>query len=183
MSIETKYLNSLKDHFIYNSEIYKTSVKRISELCDGMINIIISESLKDITKEEIKFNVKKVKDTKKTKTKKEEPKANDINIDIPKPQTEEDIENEKYLESIVDEYLGEFVTVVDGKISVKDTVMIAEKLVEEISFLKESMRHLIESMDNDEEIVYPKKDKKNKEKKNKKDKKKKDKKKKKKNSK
>ena len=113
-------------------------------------------------KEEIKFNVKKVKDTKKTKTKKEEPKANDINIDIPKPQTEEDIENEKYLESIVDEYLGEFVTVVDGKISVKDTVMIAEKLVEEISFLKESMRHLIESMDNDEEIVYPKKDKKNK---------------------
>ena len=134
-------------------------------------------------KEEIKFNVKKVKDTKKTKTKKEEPKANDINIDIPEPQTEEDIENEKYLESIVDEYLGEFVTVVDGKISVKDTVMIAEKLVEEISFLKESMRHLIESMDNDEEIVYPKKDKKNKEKKNKKDKKKKDKKKKKKNSK
>ena len=87
-------------------------------------------------KEEIKFNVKKVKDTKKTKTKKEEPKANDINIDIPEPQTEEDIENEKYLESIVDEYLGEFVTVVDGKISVKDTVMIAEKLVEEISFFK-----------------------------------------------
>ena len=69
----------------------------------------------------------------------------------------------------MDEYLGEFVTVVDGKISVKDTVMIAEKLVEEISFLKESMRHLIESMDNDEEIVYPKKDKKNKEKKNKKE--------------
>ena len=116
-------------------------------------------------------------------TKKEEPKANDINIDITEQQTEEDIKNEKYLESIVDEYLGEFVTVVDGKISVKDTVMIAEKLVEEISFLKESMRHLIESMDNDEEIVYPKKDKKNKEKKNKKDKKKKDKKKKKKNSK
>lgn len=55
MSIETKYLNSLKDHFIYNSEIYKTSEKRISELCDGMINIIISESLKDITKEELKF--------------------------------------------------------------------------------------------------------------------------------
>ena len=135
-------------------------------------------------KEEIKFNVKKVKDTKKTKTKKEEPKANDINIDIPEPQTEEDIENEKYLESIVDEYLGEFVTVVDGKISVKDTVMIAEKLVEEIFFLKESMRHLIESMSDEEEIVCPKKDKKNKEKKkNKKDKKKKDKKKKKKNSK
>ena len=100
-------------------------------------------------KEEIKFNVKKVKDTKKTK--KEEPKANDINIDIPEPQTEEDIENEKYLESIVDEYLGEFVTVVDGKISVKDTVMIAEKLVEEIFFLKESMRHLIESMSDDED--------------------------------
>ena len=55
MSIKTKYLNSLKDHFIYNSEIYKTSKKRISELCDGMINIIISESLKDITKEELKI--------------------------------------------------------------------------------------------------------------------------------
>lgn len=55
MSIETKYLNSLKDHFIYNSEIYKNSKKRISELCDGMINIIISESLKDITKEELKI--------------------------------------------------------------------------------------------------------------------------------
>ena len=55
MSIKTKYLNSLKDHFIYNSEIYKNSKKRISELCDGMINIIISESLKDITKEELKI--------------------------------------------------------------------------------------------------------------------------------
>lgn len=55
MSIKTKYLNSLKNHFIYNSEIYKTSEKRISELCNGMINIIISESLKDITKEELKI--------------------------------------------------------------------------------------------------------------------------------
>ena len=55
MSIKTKYLNSLKDHFIYNSEIYKTSKKRISELCDEMVNIIISESLKDITKEELKI--------------------------------------------------------------------------------------------------------------------------------
>lgn len=55
MSIKTKYLNSLKNHFIYNSEIYKNSKKRISELCDEMVNIIISESLKDITKEELKI--------------------------------------------------------------------------------------------------------------------------------
>lgn len=55
MSIKTKYLNLLKDHFIYNSEIYKTSKERISELCDEMINTIISESLKDITKEELKI--------------------------------------------------------------------------------------------------------------------------------
>lgn len=55
MSIKTKYLNFLKDHFIYNSEIYKTSKERISELCDEMINTIISESLKDITKEELKI--------------------------------------------------------------------------------------------------------------------------------
>ena len=55
MSIKTKYLNLLKNHFIYNSEIYKTSKKRIFELCDEMINIIISESIKDITEEELKI--------------------------------------------------------------------------------------------------------------------------------
>lgn len=53
MNIKIKYINALRDHFIYNSEIYKTSKKRTSELCNEMTNMIISESLKDITKEEL----------------------------------------------------------------------------------------------------------------------------------
>lgn len=54
MSIKRKYLDSLKKQFIYESELFKKSQKRAHEVCDKMIELIIHDSLKDISEDELK---------------------------------------------------------------------------------------------------------------------------------
>ena len=126
-------------------------------------------------KEEIKFNVKKAKDTKKTKPKKEETKVEKVDAPV---QSAEDIEKQKELEVFANEYLGEEIFVINGQIDVDDIIEMVENMYDEIFILSNTIEDLM-ACTNEEVCVETdnKKSKKDKKKKDKNKDKKKDKKK------